>query len=65
MLDEIIKRLELNLEVAKEENPQIPLYEQLNLAREWTTNELASIVSRLATQRWERNVDAVNKIFYG
>jgi hypothetical protein len=64
MYHQIIKQFEQNLELSKEEKPELDLNAHIRIAEEWTIDDLAGFVGRIAENRKAGHQDAVNKNFY-
>ena len=61
---EIIKQFEENLNLAKEEQPNKPLQNQIKIAEEWTQDDFNEFIGRIAENRIAKHQDDVNKFHF-
>jgi len=55
---------EENLDLVKDEHPDLILNQQLNIAREYTIEDLTGIVDRIVENRKAGHQDLINKTFF-
>lgn len=55
---------ETNLDLVKEENPLLRFTHQVNIAADWTSEELTNRVNRIAEDRKAGHQEAVNKMHF-
>jgi hypothetical protein len=64
-MDWLKQEFEKEMDLIREENPDLPLYKQLRLAGRQVQAKTARLLGRIQSQRWSGYQDAVNKAFYG
>jgi hypothetical protein len=66
MMDRLRQLLDSELELIREENPELlTLEEQLKLAKSRMNDYVGMLISRIARQRLESHIESVNKTHFG
>lgn len=63
-MNPIRQEFENNLGMVQEDNPELPLQQQLKIAAEYTVEYYAGLVYKEQERRWGEYTEGVNKTFF-
>jgi hypothetical protein len=64
LFNEIESHFKIDLVLVKEERPSISVKEQIDIAKSYTQETLTEFLDRIADNRYQAHVEAVNKTHF-